>query len=139
MRLAYFCFIAAALAGLTGMSLGIWMGMNEDFTLAPVHAHLNLLGWVTLALYGLYHRGVERGSNRLAWMQAGSAALGAPLLSGGFAGVLATARHAPAFIVAGSAGTLARPARHGCSSSAVPARRLRRRPPATRASGPIPA
>ena len=44
--------------------LGIWMGMHEDFTLAPVHAHINLLGWVTLALYGLYHRGVERASNR---------------------------------------------------------------------------
>ena len=40
--------------------LGIYMGMHEDFTLAPVHAHINLLGWVTLALYGLYHRGVER-------------------------------------------------------------------------------
>ena len=52
MRLAYFCFVAAALCGLSGMSLGIWMGMHEDFTLAPVHAHINLLGWVTLALYG---------------------------------------------------------------------------------------
>ena len=67
MRLAYFCFVGAALCGLSGISLGIWMGMHEDFTLAPVHAHINLLGWVTLALYGLYHRGVERASNRLAW------------------------------------------------------------------------
>jgi hypothetical protein len=60
MRLAYFCFFAAALSALTGMSLGIWMGINENFTLAPVHAHINLLGWVSLALYGLYHRGVAR-------------------------------------------------------------------------------
>jgi hypothetical protein len=106
MRLAYFCFVAAALCGLSGMSLGIWMGMQEDFTLAPAHAHLNLLGWVTLALYGLYHLGVERPPNRLAWIQAGSGALGAPLLSGGFAGVLATGEHALTFIVAGGAGTL---------------------------------
>jgi hypothetical protein len=105
-RLAYFCFVAAALSALTGMSLGILMGMHEDFTLAPAHAHINRLGWVTLALYGLYHRGVERASNRLAWVQAGAGALGAPLLSGGFAAVLATGTHAPAFIVAGSAGTL---------------------------------
>ena len=81
MRLAYFCFIAAAVAGLTGMSLGIWMGMHEDFALAPVHAHINLLGWVTLALYGLYHRGVERPGNRLAWAQVGVAAAGVPLMT----------------------------------------------------------
>ncbi len=45
MRVPYFCFICAALAGLTGVSLGIWMGLARDFTLAPVHAHVNLLGW----------------------------------------------------------------------------------------------
>ena len=41
---------------LAGMSLGIWMGMHQDFTLAPAHAHINLAGWVTLCLYGLVHR-----------------------------------------------------------------------------------
>ena len=104
MRLAYFCFVAAALCGLAGMSLGIWMGMNEDFTLAPVHAHINLLGWVTLALYGLYHRSVEREANRLASVQVGSAVLGTPLFAGGFAAALATGAHTPAILVAGTAG-----------------------------------
>ena len=33
MRIAYFCFIAAAVAALCGMSLGLFMGMREDFTL----------------------------------------------------------------------------------------------------------
>jgi len=102
MRLAYFCFIAAALAGLTGMSLGIWMGMHEDFTLAPVHAHINLLGWVTLSLYGLYHRGAERICNRLAWVQVASAAAGMPLMTGGLAVYLATGADSGGFIVAGS-------------------------------------
>lgn len=52
-----FIFITAALTCLlTGESLGIWMGIAHDFTLSPVHAHLNLLGWVTLAIYGLVHR-----------------------------------------------------------------------------------
>ena len=106
MRVFEFCFIVAALCGLTGMALGIWMGMNEDFTLAPAHAHVNLLGWVTLALYGLYHRGVARPSDRLAWVQVVSAALGVPLLSGSFAGVLATGTHAAGFIVAGGAGVV---------------------------------
>ena len=39
-----------------GASLGLFMGMVETFTLAPVHAHLVLLGWATLALAGVvYH------------------------------------------------------------------------------------
>jgi hypothetical protein len=102
MRLAYCCFIAAALSALAGMSLGFWMGMHEDFTLAPVHAHINLLGWVTLALYGLYHRGVERPSNRLAWTQVSVAAAGMPVMTGGLAGYLATGARTAPFIVSGS-------------------------------------
>lgn len=102
MRLAYFCFIAAALSALTGMSLGIWMGMNEDFTLAPVHAHINLLGWVTLCLYGLYHRGVARTSNRLAWTQVSLGALGVPVMTGGLGAYLATGAHTAPFIIGGS-------------------------------------
>jgi hypothetical protein len=107
MRLAYFCFISAALSALTGMCLGIWMGMNEDFTLAPVHAHINLLGWVTLALYGLYHRGVDRPSNRLAWTQAACAALGMPLMTGGLAAYLATGAESGDFIFGGAVLVLA--------------------------------
>lgn len=47
-----FLLIAVAVA-LVGMCGGIFMAATQDFTLAPAHAHLNLLGWVTLALYGL--------------------------------------------------------------------------------------
>jgi hypothetical protein len=90
MRLAYFCFIAAAVAALCGISLGIFMGMREDFTLAPVHAHINLLGWVTLAIYGLYHRGVQRGPNRLAWLQVGCGAAAVPTMTVGLAAYLQT-------------------------------------------------
>jgi cbb3-type cytochrome oxidase subunit 1 len=45
--------IAAALIGMCG---GIVMAIAQDFSLAPAHAHLNLLGWVTMALYGLFYR-----------------------------------------------------------------------------------
>ena len=41
---------------LIGMLLGIWMGKEQDFTFAPAHAHLNLIGGVLLFLYGLYYR-----------------------------------------------------------------------------------
>ena len=36
-----------------GVSLGIVMGATNNFTLRPVHVHLNLLGWVSMALFGL--------------------------------------------------------------------------------------
>ncbi len=38
------------------VALGIYMGATQDLTERPVHAHLNLLGWVSMALFGLvYH------------------------------------------------------------------------------------
>lgn len=85
MRLSYFCFLTATLAALTGMSMGIAMGMSENFSIAPAHAHLNLLGWVTMALYGLYHRGIERPSQRLAWVQVLAGAAGFCMMAGGLA------------------------------------------------------
>jgi hypothetical protein len=85
LRISAFCFITAAVAALGGMVLGIVMGISQDFTLAPAHAHLNLLGWVTMAIYGLYHRGVGRHSGLAGWVQVASGALGAGLMSGGLA------------------------------------------------------
>ena len=39
-----------------GALLGLIMGITQQFVLAPVHAHLLLLGWASLALAGLiYH------------------------------------------------------------------------------------
>jgi hypothetical protein len=41
---------------LVGMLAGVVMGMQQDFTLAPAHAHLNLVGGVLLFMFGLYYR-----------------------------------------------------------------------------------
>ena len=46
----------AVVFALIGMGLGYYMGATEQFTAAPVHAHINLLGWVSMALYGLFYR-----------------------------------------------------------------------------------
>lgn len=89
MRIAYFCFITGAAAALTGMGLGVAMGISHDFTLAPVHAHLNLLGWVSMLLYGLYYRAAPGEIGRLAWGQVIAAALGFPAMTGGLALLLA--------------------------------------------------
>jgi hypothetical protein len=83
LRISDFCFVVAALAALGGMALGIFMGIAQDFTLAPAHAHLNLLGWVTMAVYGLYHRGAGRTGGAAGWLQAVTGALGAAFMAGG--------------------------------------------------------
>lgn len=104
MTISHFCFVVAASAALVGMSLGIHMGMTQDFTLAPVHAHLNLLGWVTMLLYGLYYRREGLRPGRLAWLQVLAAVAGFPAMAGGLA-VLLTSPEAGAgepVIVAGS-------------------------------------
>lgn len=75
----------AALGAIAGMALGIAMGLRNDFLLAPVHAHLNLLGWATMALYGLHHRTSGAPVTRLAWLQVGLGAGGVTLFTGGLA------------------------------------------------------
>jgi len=50
-----------------GISMGIAMGASQNFTLRPVHAHINLLGWTTMALAGLIYSVFPRaGESRLA-------------------------------------------------------------------------
>jgi hypothetical protein len=51
----YFLLLACVLL-ICGATLGIVMGAREDFQLVPVHAHLNLAGWASLALFGLTYR-----------------------------------------------------------------------------------
>jgi hypothetical protein len=59
--------VLAALMLTGGVGLGIWMGSREDFLLAPVHAHINLVGWASLALFGIIYRLYpEMGESRLA-------------------------------------------------------------------------
>ena len=41
------------------VALGITMGIAGNHTLFPVHAHLNLLGWVSMALIGLIYRSFQ--------------------------------------------------------------------------------
>ena len=57
----------AVLYLIAGVSLGIAMGASENFSMKPVHAHLNLLGWTTMALAGLvYTVFPQAGCSRLA-------------------------------------------------------------------------
>lgn len=64
----------AVLYLIVGVTLGNYMGKTGDFSLGGVHAHLNLLGWVSMALAGLIYRAwPAAGTTRLArahwWLQ----------------------------------------------------------------------
>ncbi|MCX7644055.1 MAG: hypothetical protein N2Z62_02015 [Rhodobacteraceae bacterium] len=41
---------------LLGIGFGIYMGASGDHTLAPLHAHINLLGFVLMTVFGLVYR-----------------------------------------------------------------------------------
>ena len=41
---------------LVGVLLGSYMGGSGDHSLAPVHAHINLLGFTLMTLFGLAYR-----------------------------------------------------------------------------------
>ena len=56
MTIAIRFLLAAAIYGIISMVMGMVMGAKEEFTLTPVHAHLNLLGWIALTLYGIVYK-----------------------------------------------------------------------------------
>lgn len=57
--------ILAVVCHLAGVGIGLAMGAAHDYSFRPVHAHVNLVGWVSLCLYGLIWR---------AWPDLGGAA-----------------------------------------------------------------
>ena len=49
-----------------GIVFGMYMGFADQFVFSSAHAHINLLGWVSLALSGIiYHLFPHTGENKL--------------------------------------------------------------------------
>ncbi|MCB1441914.1 MAG: hypothetical protein KDJ72_02740 [Methyloceanibacter sp.] len=44
------------LYGTFGMGFGIWMGIHQRFDQAHLHAHINLIGFASMILFGLLYR-----------------------------------------------------------------------------------
>jgi hypothetical protein len=89
---------------LVGMLAGIAMGIEQNFMLAPAHAHLNLIGGVLLFLFGLYYRLIPAaGATTLAKVQGWLHMVGAILFPAGVAVVLLKG---PSFEAAPIAGSL---------------------------------
>jgi hypothetical protein len=55
MKASTVSFPAAVLMVVAGMIWGIIMAISEDHSAMLAHAHLNLLGWVSLFLFGLFY------------------------------------------------------------------------------------
>ncbi len=86
-----------------GALLGLIMGITQKFVLVPVHAHLLLLGWASLALAGLvYHLYPAAATTRLARIHFWLHNLGLPVFMVAL-GVLLTGTESATPIVAAAA------------------------------------
>jgi cbb3-type cytochrome oxidase subunit 1 len=56
MRASTVSFCSAVCLAIIGMIIGIIMAASGDHSVFPAHAHLNLLGWVSLFLIGIFYR-----------------------------------------------------------------------------------
>jgi hypothetical protein len=74
-KLALSFFATAALCACGGMVWGIIMAASGDHGMMPAHAHLNLMGWATLALMGTYYAISGRGG-RIGWINYALSTLG---------------------------------------------------------------
>jgi len=91
----------ASLYLVLGATLGLYMGATENFTLAPVHAHILLAGWLSLAMAGVVYRLYPAASDtRLANAHFWLHNLGLPIFMVGLASML-TGHNVPALIPVG--------------------------------------
>lgn len=62
--IAFWFFAVAALCVTIGMGWGIQMSASGNHLMAGAHAHLNLVGWVTMGLFGMYYHAVPAAGER---------------------------------------------------------------------------
>ncbi len=62
--IAFWFFALAAVYATIGMIWGIQMSASGNHDLSPAHAHLNLVGWVTTALFGVYYHLVPKAAEK---------------------------------------------------------------------------
>lgn len=63
-------FVTAVCFLIAGVLLGLHMAMTHNYAATGAHAHVNLLGWVTMAIFGIYHAlNPDGASSRMAKIQ----------------------------------------------------------------------
>lgn len=69
-RLAQLYFKTAIVFLIIGIAMGLHMAIGQDHSAIGAHAHANLLGWVTMAIFGGYHAlNPAKAQKRLAMVQ----------------------------------------------------------------------
>ena len=69
-RVAQLFFRTAIIFLIIGISMGLHMSIAGDHSAIGAHAHSNLLGWVTMAIFGGYHAlNPAKAERRLALIQ----------------------------------------------------------------------
>ena len=82
MKASILSFRLAVLFVIAGMAMGIGMAATQNHAIMPAHAHLNLLGWVSLFLFGIYYeRRPELDTSRIALLQVGLWSVGTVILT----------------------------------------------------------
>ncbi len=90
-----------------GMFLGIGMAASHNHRMMPVHAHLNLVGWASMAIFSLFYQLVpEAASMGLAKIHFWIANLGLLIMAPGIALVLSGVPEGEFGAIAGSLITL---------------------------------
>lgn len=86
MKASTFSFRAAVCLGLIGIAAGVAMAASHNHAMRPAHAHINLVGWVSLFLIGIFYRlHADLDSSRLALIQAGTWTFGTVVMVSGVA------------------------------------------------------
>ena len=70
-KLPFYFMALAVVYVLVGMSYGIYMSDKGDFTTAPAHGHLNLLGFVLSSIFAFYYHLVPSAQDRAGWVHFG--------------------------------------------------------------------
>ena len=69
-NIAQLYFKTAIVFLIVGMAMGLNMAISQDHSVIGAHAHCNLLGWVTMAIFGGYHAlNPRKAEKRIAMIQ----------------------------------------------------------------------
>lgn len=88
-----------------GACLGMYMGITQNFSLMPVHAHVLLAGWLTLAMSGVVYKAFPAATGtRLARVHFWLHNLGLPVFMAGLALMLtgSQGKHVSVLILVGA-------------------------------------
>ena len=98
MNVSNWFFRLAVISALVGVSWGVWMGASHQHITSAAHAHLNLLGWVSMAIFGFFYRAFPAaGAGWLARAHLVIAAVGLAIFIPSLGVMLAAAGQPPAW------------------------------------------